>query len=137
MAAQLRKKPPSGGFDALSWLLKHFVATAFRKGDDKKYLKGVHRTTDAFDNGERPFMRYKQLLDDGGVVWNVFDHQMVDKEFNFVLHLEVVIRLLEHVIAEKSFIRAIERRALSAWVICPYVERFGGLTYLTSENLTA
>jgi hypothetical protein len=95
--------------ETLVWVLKHSVATAFRKSDEAKYLKGVRNTTNAFspnpNEENKPFLRYKQLFADNGVVWNVFDREKIEpNRFTFDDHVDVIVRLLRHVGAEQRLI---------------------------------
>jgi hypothetical protein len=111
---ELKKRRFFDAAELLVWLLKHSVATAFRKGDEKKYLKGVSKTTNALDphssEQNKPFLRYKQLFADHGLVWNVFDKKEVEADrFTFDDHIDVVARLLKRVGAEKSLLDIIER----------------------------
>lgn len=107
--AELKTRNFSHYAEVLAWLLKHSVATAFRKSDETQYLKGVKNTTNAFhpasSEWNKPFLRYKELFADGGSVWNVFDGQMIEPErFTFGDHADIIVRLLRHVGAEERLI---------------------------------
>lgn len=94
----------------LAWLLKHSVTTAMEKGQDSDYLRGVTRSTEAFDKRSpafgRPFLRYGRLFDPGETVWDVWHQRPVDPEaLTFDRNFATVLDLLKSAGADASFIR--------------------------------
>src|ERR1700687_4869601 len=82
LETEIKKRKFSDSTEALAWLLRHSIATGFRKSDEVKYLARVKDSTDALNPASRewnkPFMRYKDLFSDKGTVWNVFDGEKVE-----------------------------------------------------------
>lgn len=120
LARELEKQistAPDGSPDAgLAWLLKHSVTTAMKKGQDKDYLRGVTRTTTAFDEGAvgagLPFMRYATLFQAGEQVWDVWNRAAVHpQELTFDNHLSTILSILRKAGADATFINRIERAA--------------------------
>ncbi|MET4481603.1 hypothetical protein [Bradyrhizobium sp. F1.13.3] len=92
LESEIKKRKFSDSTEALAW-----------------YLAGVRDSTDALnpvsDEWDKPFMRYKTLFSDGGIVWNVFDGEQVEPtRFTFDDHVDIVARLLRHVGAEDSLV---------------------------------
>ena len=113
---EIRKRKFDDETDALSWLLKHSVTTAFHF-DQKRYLVGVSSTSEAFRSLSlklhKPFLRYSKLFEDNEAVWNVFDMKLIEPDrFTFDDHIDIVIRLLIEAKAERSVVGEIEKRAL-------------------------
>jgi len=99
--------------EALVWLLKHSIATAFQF-DEKETLTGVSSSTAAFDpmsnEYQKPFLRYKGLYAKGALLWNVYDASVVlPDQLTFDVHLQIIFRLLVEAGAERETLDAIER----------------------------
>lgn len=116
LARELESRLDDAPATGMAWLFKHSVTTAMRKGQDRDYLKGMTRTTSAFDVGSnnegKPFKRYNTLFDAGEQVWDVWNRKAVDPdESTFDSHLETVLAVLHEARADKDFIRQIEAAA--------------------------
>lgn len=99
LRAEITKRYFQDYVATLVWVLRHSVATAFQE-DEKRYLQGRSSTSHALNPTSpeyaKPFARYEKLHNAAGIVWNVFDREIVDPEkFTFQHHLDVVARLLE------------------------------------------
>jgi hypothetical protein len=115
LRAQLLSRSFVSYAEALTWLLKHSVATAFHKSE-QAHLKGVSRTSDAFSpmlpGHLRPFSRYSNMFASQGLVWNVFDRKPVEpKSFSFDDHIALVLRLLHKAGADQAMLQKIEQYA--------------------------
>jgi hypothetical protein len=116
LARELESRIGDGPVVGMAWLFKHSVTTAMKKGQDRDYLKGVTRTTSAFDEGSndkgKPFKRYSTLFGAGEQVWDVWNRREVDPtEVTFEDHLDTVLSILNAAGAERTFIRQIETAA--------------------------
>jgi hypothetical protein len=110
---KLRECVFSSDAEALVWLLKHSVATAFQIVE-KEALKGVSSSTKAFDptsdEYRKPFLRYKNLLANGGRIWNVYDATVIlPNQLTFDLHLQIIVRLLVEAKVERETLNTIEK----------------------------
>lgn len=115
LARELASKVDAGASleVGLAWLLKHSVTTAMKKGQDADFLKGVTRTTTAFnlcpEEAEKPFKRYSKLFAAKERVWDVWNRSEIDPdEMTFVLHFETVLSILHEAGADKAFIKKLE-----------------------------
>jgi hypothetical protein len=101
--------------EALTWLLKHSVTTAFHNSE-KAHLTDVSRTSNAFEPTSpdhlRPFSRYSKMFAGESCVWNVFDRKIVEPQsFGFDDNIALVLRLLHEVKADRAMLQDIERFA--------------------------
>jgi hypothetical protein len=101
--------------EALAWLLKHSVATAFHYSEQAR-LGGVSRTTNAFSPKSpdylRPFCRYKSVFSGREAIWNVFDRKPIDPQsFTFDDHIVLLLQLLHKAGAERAMLQQIEQYA--------------------------
>jgi hypothetical protein len=116
LRAQVSSRSFSSYTEALAWLLKHSVTTAFHKCE-QAHLKDVSRTSNAFSPTSpdylRPFCRYRRMFAAGEVIWNVFDRKPIDdpQSFTFDDHIVVLLHLLHDAGAEPEMLQQIERYA--------------------------
>lgn len=114
LGAQLSDVRHTGDL-SLAWLFKHSVVTAMRKGQDASFLRGVTRSTTAFDAGldeGKPFRRYRELFAANEIVWDVWNRKEVDPDnFTFHSHIETVLDILHEAGADSNFKKRVEAAA--------------------------
>jgi hypothetical protein len=115
LRAQILSRSFSSYAEALTWLLKHSVTTAFHH-PEQAHLKAVSRTSEAFLPASvgylRPFSRYGNVSALEGMVWNVFDRKLVElRSFSFDDHIATVLRLMHEAGAEPAMLQQIEQYA--------------------------
>jgi hypothetical protein len=113
LQTELRKRCFSSYTEALVWLLKHSVTTAFHQSETS-HLKGVSKSSHAFDYAsphyEKPFSRYRRLFVAGGQVWNVYDRELVSPDqFGFDSHIQIIFRLFAEAGADRALLADLEK----------------------------
>jgi hypothetical protein len=117
LASKFRTAGQSKAAEAkVAWLLKHSVTTAMKKGQDAAFLKGVTRSTTAFDptsaGHQLPFRRYQQLFASEERIWDVWNRREVDPNgFTFDEHFATVVSVLRSAGASRLFIERLENPA--------------------------
>ncbi|MGE4431932.1 MAG: hypothetical protein AB7E05_14450 [Sphingobium sp.] len=100
----------------LAWLLRHSVATAFAKGQER-FHKGFTSSSLVFDRTadaefNRPFARYFHLRAGAPEVWNIWSGQIVEPgRFTFDSHIEMMLDLLRECGASASALDRIAHHA--------------------------